>query len=212
MILWNVSRPELGLPGIARWLRAQDADIIALPEGYRIGSTSAAQWRREMPGYEIVELPADMLCLVRGTIAPQEPHPLPTDLNYALLRAEIRGRAVTLLQIDISASVFKSRRRALAELTALAHEHRHENLIVLGDFNTPRESVWLDPLRAEMAHAFEAAGRGTAETWPLPSPVLALDQIWTGPGLRTLHCIHGFSLRSDHRAVIADFAFAPAQD
>lgn len=212
VVLWNVGRPERGLQAIARWLRAQDADIIALPEGHRAGYTSMAQWRREMPGYEIVELRAEMLCLVRGKIAPEEIHPIPTDLNYALLRTEVRGHAVTLLQIDISASIFKSRRRALAELTALAHEHRHENLSVLGDFNTPRESVWLDPLRAEMAHAFETAGRGTAETWPMPLPVLALDQIWTGSGLRTLHCTQGNSFLSDHRAVVADFAFAPARD
>ena len=42
----------------------------------------------------------------------------------------------------------------------------------------------------------------------MPLPVLALDQIWTSRRLRAVHCAHGRSLRSDHRAVIADFDFA----
>lgn len=114
-----------------------------------------------------------------------------------------------LLQVDFRVLWIESRGPAFAELTEAVRPHLGRNLIVLGDFNTPRESVFFIPLRAEMTHAFEAAGRGLAETWPLPLPMLNLDQIWTNRGLRVRHCEHGYSFRSDHRAVIADFAFTP---
>ena len=97
--------------------------------------------------------------------------------------------------------------RLSPKLTAFATPHFGENFLILGDFNTPRESALLDPLRANLTHAFESAGDGLAETWPAFLPVLSLDQIWSSPGLRAVWCEHGHSLRSEHRAVIADFDF-----
>ena len=208
VVLWNVSRPERGLPAVARWLGAQDADIIALAEGHHRGKSTLARWQRELPGYEAVELNAEMTCLIRGKILSQEIHPSPTDVRHALLHCEVRGRPVTLLMVDFRVRWRESRGHAFAELAEISRPHLGGNLIVLGDFNTPRESVFFLPMRGEMKHAFEAAGRGIAETWPLPLPMLNLDQIWTSRALRAVHCEHGYSLRSDHRAVIADFDFA----
>lgn len=208
VVLWNVSRPTRGLPAVARWLRAQDADVIALAEGHRNGESSLDRWQHELPGYAVMELRAEMTCLVRGKIIRRAPRSA-TSLNYALLQAEIRGQPLTILQVDLHASIFRSRRRALDELAAVAHPLRGENLIVLGDFNTPRESALLDPLRADLTPAFEAAGCGLGDTWPMPLPVLCLDQIWSSRGLPAMFCRSAFSLRSDHRAVVADFRFAP---
>lgn len=88
VVLWNVSRPERGLPAIARWLRAQDADIIALAEGHCRGKSSLARWQRELPGYEAVELHAEMTCLIRGKVFSREVNPRSAKLRYALLHCE----------------------------------------------------------------------------------------------------------------------------
>lgn len=74
-----------------------------------------------------------------------------------------------------------------------------------GDFNTPRESSHFRQLRKPMTHAFETAGRGLADTWPVPIPVLSLDHIWTTPGLRVVQCRLGGGV-ADHRPVMADLA------
>ena len=208
VVLWNVDRPKSGLPAVARWLRAQNADIIALAEGHRRGFSAQARWQAEFPDYQVVEFPGEMTCLIRGKILAQESDMFVENSYCALLHVEIRGHPLTLMQVDITPKPLHSRQPAFTNLTALARPHFGENFILLGDFNTPRESALLAPLRADMSHAFEAAGRGFAETWPLPLPVLALDQIWTSRRLRAVHCEHGCSLRSDHRAVIADFDFA----
>ena len=208
VVHWNVSRPQRGLPAIARWLREQDADIIALAEGHGRMSSTLARWQAEFPGYQVMEFPGEMTCLVRGKILAQESHIFAANSYCALLHVEIRGHPFTLLQVDIDPKPTRSRRQALANLTALARPYFDGNFILLGDFNTPRESAHLDPLRLAMTNAFETAGRGLAETWPMPLPVLSLDQIWSSHHLRAVHCEHGLSLRSDHRAVVADFAFA----
>ena len=208
VVHWNVSRPARGLPAIAAWLRAQDADVITLAEGHSLRRSTLARWQAELPEYEVAEFAGEMTCLVRGRILAREDRVLTANSYCALIRAEVRGHPLTILQVDINAGQFRSRARAFAALTALAAPHFGENLIVLGDFNTPRESALLTPLRAEMAQSFESAGDGLAETWPMILPVLSLDQIWSSRSLRAVYCEHGHSLHSDHRAVLADFDFA----
>ena len=208
VVHWNVSRPALGLPSIARWLRAQDADVITLAEGHSRRRSTLARWQAELPEYSAIELPGEMTCLVRGRILAQEDHVLAAKSYCTLIHAEVRGHPLTILQADIYGSPFRSRTSAFTSLGALALYHSRENLLVLGDFNTPRESALLWPLRAHLQHAFESAGDGLAETWPTLLPVLSLDQIWSGSSLHAVHCEHGHSLHSDHRAVIADFDFA----
>ena len=208
VVHWNVDRPVGRLAGDARWLRAQDADIIALAEGHqRRKPATLARWQAEFPGYAAAEFDGEMTCLIRGKILAQESRQFAANSYCALLQTEIRGRPVTVLQVDITPRPTQSRRRAWANLLVRARPHFGENFILLGDFNTPRESRLLAPLRADMTNAFEAAGSGLAETWPWPLPVLSLDQIWSGRRLRAVHCTHGRSLRSDHRAVVADFDF-----
>ena len=209
VVHWNVSRPARGLPAIAAWLRAQDADVITLAEGHSLRRSTLARWQAELPEYEATEFIGEMTFLIRGHILAREDRVLTANSYCALIRAEVRGQPLTILQVDINAGQFRSRTRAFAKLTALAAPHFGENLIVLGDFNTPRESALLDPLRAAMKQAFESAGNGLAETWPMPLPVLSLDQIWSSRSLCAVSCQHGHSLRSDHRAVTADFDFVP---
>ena len=209
VVHWNVSRPARGLPAIARWLRAQDADVITLAEGHSLRRSTLARWQAELPEYEAAEFFGEMTFLIRGHIVSREDRVLTANSYCALIRAEVRGQPLTILQVDINAGQFRARARAFTNLATIAAPHFGENLLVLGDFNTPRESALLAPLRMEMNQAFECAGDGLAETWPMPLPVLSLDQIWSGRSLRAVHCEHGHSLRSDHRAVIADFDFVP---
>ena len=208
VVHWNVDRPRSRLAGDARWLREQDADIIALAEGHhRRKPSMLPRWQAEFPGYQAAELGGEMTCLIRGKVLAQESRQFAANSYLALLQVKIRGRPVTVLQVDITPRPTQSRRRSFAGLTVFARPHFAGNLVMLGDFNTPRESRLLEPLRVEMTNAFEAAGQGLAETWPWPVPVLSLDQIWSSRRLRAVRCFHGHSLRSDHRAVVADFDF-----
>jgi endonuclease/exonuclease/phosphatase (EEP) superfamily protein YafD len=115
-----------------------------------------------------------------------------------------KDRALTLLLVDFEIRLRENRSRAFAQLDELIAAHRDEPLIVMGDFNTPRESVHFDSWRREMREPFATAGHGFAETWPIPLPVLALDQMWLGGRWRAVHCELGWSLQSDHRAIITD--------
>jgi len=208
VVHWNVDRPDWRLAGDVRWLQAQNADVITLAERYPYGKNLRARWQAAFPDYQLAPTDEEMLCLVRGEILSVEDGLLPHASYGTRLRTRIRGRELTILQVDLQAHPLIDRRKPLGLLAEIVARHHADNLLVAGDFNTPLESVHFVPLRAQMTNAFEAIGRGCAATWPRV-PLLSLDQIWTNERLRPVRCTLHASWRSDHRAVVAEFDFAP---
>ena len=74
----------------------------------------------------------------------------------------------------------------------------HNNTIVLGDFNTPYESIYLKQLKKDFNHAFSKKGNGFKETWFYNLPLLCLDYIWVSKDLKILKSEKIFSSKSDH--------------
>jgi len=151
-----------------------------------------------------------MLCLIRGEVLDRRAGVLLPGSPYALYDARIKGHVMRILQVDIDARPVHPRRPPLTALVNLVSTLGDQPLILIGDFNTPRESVYLEPLHKSLQHAWLAAGTGCAETWPSFLPVLSLDQIWCGDGLSAVRCQHGVTFRSDHRPVLAELRFEPA--
>ena len=207
VVQWNVARPAGRLPAIAAQLRALDADVITVAEAFPAHGATYELWRAEFPGYEVRFAKGDLLCLVRGNFVQQEGGWLGLGSFYSGFEVVVKGRPLSILQVDLIATPWRSRREPLDRIAQLAVARADRPLIVLGDFNTPRDSEHLAPMRRCLANAWEVAGRGCAETWPMPFPVLSLDHVWIGGGLRALRCEHAVSVRSDHRAVIVDLAW-----
>jgi endonuclease/exonuclease/phosphatase (EEP) superfamily protein YafD len=203
---WNVARPDWRLDGCAKWLLAQDADVICLAETEPLEKPTLDRWRAAFPQYTLIESPVSLVCLVRGEVLGSEAGSLGPASTYALHRLRIRGRAVNVLQVDLIAKPTRSRRAAIEKLTEIAARQTDGNLIVAGDFNTPRESWHLQTLRETFVNAFEASGRGLAETWPSFAPALSLDQVWLGRAWQPLSCANGGTWRSDHRPVLVTAA------
>lgn len=164
----------------------------------------------------------DIVCLVEGKGAPDLPGMARRDLGGGLVvfaREEIRsarlldidgGRAgvvevgdLTLVIVDIYPNPLRSRAPAFAALERELAGLRGR-VIVLGDFNTPRDSVHFDAWRRQYVNAWEAAGAGFDATWPVPAPVLSIDQVWTnGP---VAACAAEGTWVSDHRRVVVSLA------
>lgn len=206
VVHWNVARPDVLLPRAAAWLRAQDADILCIAEAQPRVKRTLDRWRTEFPDYRLQPAAGEMICLVRGEVLLSGTGSLVPGSIYAMHRLQIRGRRVNVMQVDIDARPGNSRRAAIEKLVQFAQRETDGNLIIAGDFNLPRESAFLDPLRRDFRQCFEAAGRGLAETWPAPLLALSLDQAWAGRAWQPVGCRHGWSWISDHRPVVAEFA------
>src|SRR5436190_6196931 len=205
--LWNVSRPGWRLDRVVRELRARDSDVIALSEALPRHQNSVQRWQEAFPEYQAAYFErGDMLLLVRGTITGQKGGKLSPHSSYGGIHADVKGHAFGVVHVDLDASIGGDRSLPFPPLVDVLIDSFPDCMFVLGDFNTPRDSTHFDILRhAGWQHTFEASGRGYADTWPMPLPVLSLDQIWTR--LRPLRCTHGVTALSDHRPVFADVAW-----
>lgn len=204
---WNVSRPVGRFPALARRLREFDADILAIAEALPRSGQGAERWRETFSDYSVQFGPGNVLCLVRGEVTAHESGSLGPASYYSRLDVHVKGRDLRVLQVDISGVPAQSRREPLAKLAQLVESLRDRPLVILGDFNTPRHSVHFEALRKNLVNTFETAGLGSGETWPMPLPVLSLDQIWCSKNLVPVRNRHEITFRSDHRAVVTDLRF-----
>jgi len=96
-------------------------------------------------------------------------------------------------------------------------EKDNRPFLIAGDFNVPNHGVIYHLFAEKFTDAFAKRGRGygfsfpgfTRDPFTLFGPWLRLDQVWSGPQLRPLYCAAEPDRKSQHRAVVARFEFAP---
>lgn len=201
LVLWNVAKPGLRLPGVLERLRQTQADIIAVAEMQPKRADYLNRWTME--GYSLAPLPGNLLLMVRGEVLATRSGELNKIGVYNFVQVRVRGREQTILFVDLNAVPLSSRKSQFAALMPLLE--RRERLILVGDLNTPRDSFYFDAVRAGFKNSFECSGLGLPETWPMPLPVLSLDQVWFGEGITPKGCRLKRSLWSDHVMVVADY-------
>jgi vancomycin resistance protein VanJ len=203
---WNVARPVWRLDKILPQADLLHADFAVFGE-HRKGTQTPPQWAAHFAGRFVLPLARELLLVAPSEVKRIDGGSLGGVGGCQICRAVVNGREIFLLMVDFSPTLERSRSPAFDRLFQIIDAYSEKPLIVIGDFNTPADSVYFDRLRKRLTSAFDAAGHGYAATWPMPLPVLQLDHIWTNKHLRVLRCEHHTSLYSDHRAVTADITF-----
>jgi vancomycin resistance protein VanJ len=205
VLLWNVSP---SLTALADQISKSDADIVGLVEVYDRNNYKREFLIRKFPDYDVSNFRAGIGLMVRGRILSTSKFQLGPWGECRLFRVGLTQGPLNVLVVDFLSNPLKSRRESFQELQRLAASLDHDNLIIMGDFNTPPDSVWFDPLRSSFHSAFETAGRGLHVTWPIPLPLLPLDQIWVSRSIGVRRARLGWSFTSDHRTLTADLDLA----
>ena len=210
-LFWNVNRGLMGWPRIAAEVKRFDAPLIALVEAVGDVPQTADFWKRRFPDHEAIPLSGGFVVLVRGKLEARRGGLLGSGLDdfggrFRMLELSLQNKRLTLVLVDVRSSPLMSRRRPLEWLNTILQSAPDGPVIVMGDFNTPTDSVLLHPLRENYKNAFETAGHGLDSTWPVPCPVLALDQVWGNRHVIFHRCRLEWSWLSDHRPVVTDFS------
>lgn len=203
--VWNAAR---GLDSLEwRWEELGQADISAVVE---TGTFPAADWGRftaASPDHEWKRFDASTMLGVRGKILSHEA--LGVDGRFRCHRVLVtlpEHGELTVVVADVRSQPWISREQAMAGILRAAGDD--PRAIILGDFNTPPESVWFREWKDRgFTLANDGPRRGFRETWAFGLPLLTLDQIWLAPGWRSVGCtLHRGD--SDHARVVCNLEFS----
>lgn len=203
VVFWNVAHGFFGWNAIDWQIANADADVIGLCEANRRGRDDP-DWQRLYPDYEVSAGPSGLVLLTRGKILDEDYDYLGRRGWCKHLRIELQGRQLDIVLIDLKARPLYSRQDHFRKLNAVLDTLPERPALLMGDFNTPPDSVFFESIRRHYQNAFESSGSGHHATWPIPLPVLALDQIWASAAIEVHHCRLGWTWCSDHRPVIAE--------
>ncbi len=98
--------------------------------------------------------------------------------------------------VDVSANVKYFRKPMLKNV--FSSIQTDDKTIILGDFNTPFESLFFKNFKKNYLHAFTEKGNGFRETWFWNIPLLSLDHIWVSKDLEILKVDKISTTKSDH--------------
>jgi len=116
--------------------------------------------------------------------------------NYNSSVINFNTAGINFYAVDVTGSADVPRNWELTYVNQLIK--KTNNTVVLGDFNVPFESKFLNPLKNNFYHAFNKKGNGFRETWFYNLPVLSLDHIWVSKDLKILKTQKLFTTKSDH--------------
>src|SRR5687767_1812705 len=206
MMFWNVGHPKMRMETIIDHVDSFGTDFIALTETGTLTEQRRAQWTTRFSKKHIEFLESGMLVISNGPVRVKDHGTLNSAGDFSLIEARLNNQVFDILLVDLDAHPDKSRAPAFERINALIEANADRPLLVMGDFNTPLNSKNFAGIRAKLKHAFETAGEGLSETWPVPVPVLGLDHIWYSPKIRVGRCQHRWTLVSDHLALEAEVA------
>ncbi len=208
IVFWNAARLKSGWSPVAGQIAEWSSPLMGFVEAGSDGPEDRARWQQEYPHHRPIFFGNDMVLLTQAKLLETSSGQLARGCYYGLARLEWHEQQFTAILVDIHSSPFYSREPALTALADLANSITTEPVVIMGDFNTPADSVCFHDLRAGFQNAFESAGRGHSATWPTPCPVLAIDHVWTNRRFAVNLCRHARSAQSDHFGVIAELSFS----
>ncbi|MEK7270679.1 MAG: endonuclease/exonuclease/phosphatase family protein [Planctomycetota bacterium] len=209
---WNVSYPEEHWPVVAAKIRTLSPDFASIAELWKEDPVPDAFWREQLPGYSLQPTQGRFTLATKWPVEKSVLEPLGGRNVAKRYLLDVRGRRLWIILVDFASDPLVSRRASFESLRGLLAPLDRDPVLLMGDFNTPADSAFLDPFRARYRNAFETAGRGCTATWPMPFPVLSIDQIWANRAFIARRCEHGASILSDHRWVFAEFSLPAAPE
>jgi endonuclease/exonuclease/phosphatase family metal-dependent hydrolase len=204
MLFWNVARGGEGLEPIAAVIRDSAAHVVGLVEARKRDTGFEARFRELLPEYTVYDLAGGLMLLTRGDVVAVRYLRLGKGSRAAVVDLALDLQPVVLILVDLEADPFSGRKELLRQVGEYTRLDPERPRILMGDFNTPIDSVWFDEIRRSFVHAFEAAGTGFLATWPRQLPLLTIDHVWVSRDVELRCARKSFHRSSDHAMISVD--------
>jgi len=202
VIHWNIAHAPFGMDPVLETLSADRPEIVLLSECPDPGRPATLAERLFDNG--AVHYASGMSLISTWQIVETHDVDLPRARGW-WARLANPGRVLDVLAVDLKSDPRRSRRAQLEGITEWVGRHDERiPLLVLGDFNTPRDSSHFEPLRGQLYHGYERRGRGWPYTWPVPVPLWSIDHAWCSRRIRLWNYRLRYNRYSDHARQILD--------
>jgi endonuclease/exonuclease/phosphatase family metal-dependent hydrolase len=206
VMFWNVAR-QSNLEPALQLIRQTRPQILGLAELTGSPRERSNTLKQQLPGYDVSILGSNLYLLIQGTSGITETLEMGGSSVARRIPVHLQGHDLDIVIVDIDSHLARPRRPAIQQLAEFARPRQAKPVLIMGDFNLPADSVHFRFLQESFRQLFASAGQGSAPTWPVPVPVLELDQIWISDGLKPVSCRHLWSWASDHRPVLGTVEF-----
>lgn len=203
VIFWNTAnRRNIHVEILSENIKTINPDIISLVEAENASEEDLITLTIEFPDYEFQILEGDMLIGVKGKIKNviYTNQPYNYDINF--VEAQLQNTTVWIAITDTFQSPTMDKRHTLGTVLQLVSEKNAD--LIVGDFNTPYESVHFNDYKTNYT-SFHDYGQGFSATWPFGIPLLELDQIYVSKRFAPLLLQKKYYDVSDHAMLIGYF-------
>lgn len=199
ILFWNIGHLKALPTQLDQLIARHEPDLFVLAEAEKLNEASRADWRQRFPAYQTIALRGGLLAFVKGQVRVEESIQLPNRSNAHRLRVEFAGGSGVwhLIVADLGPWPLTPRLERTERIRQLAG--REPRTLVVGDFNTPYDSVAFDSWRYQWFHGLSQSARTPgAATWPIGLPLLSIDHVWLSKGSVATAGLEGnrFGIRS----------------
>jgi len=231
VMTYNINYGSRGAAQIIKVVRAARPDVLCLQEtrAYQKWPDPVPELQRLLPDWHMAR-GSEVTTLSRFPIVAQRTHAMPIKTGRVILETQIavKKRRFSVFNVHMStassgANYAESRLRQMfglpiyASSTADIRRRQTKILmsvtskvsgsqIVMGDFNNPPRGLVYRELTGRFHDAFHAAGWGWGYTFRADLPVLRIDYIFLGPGIRASRSFVPAMSASDHRPLVAEIS------
>ncbi len=207
---WNVARGVRGWDAVLDELQQINADVFGLVEVAPLDDTVRQLLQSRFPDFEIAAFPNGMAILSRYPISSQRARRHELVAHFGVADISVGDEEWRFVVADIDSNPLLFRRESLEALNKIAMEEPIRPTVVMGDLNTPIDSVFFQRYRKHLTNTIEEGGQGLHCTWPVPCPVMAIDHMWANNRWQVKHSELGWTWISDHRPIVSTLRLLPS--
>ncbi|MCD2260651.1 endonuclease/exonuclease/phosphatase family protein [Psychroserpens luteolus] len=203
ILFWNLAkRKQLSVSYLSKQVNTYQPEILAFVEAPHTTLKNLDSLKKVLPNYNFMPLKGAMLIAAKHDIELLEFSILEDAYKINLLEINTKDSKLKLIITDLTANILVNKKNPLAFVSNFAKTNNVD--LVVGDFNTPYESVFFETYKNDFT-SFHEYTNGFTATWPLGIPLFELDHIWLANRHSPQSLIKYYSDASDHALLISEF-------
>ncbi len=208
LLFWNINKQkDYNIKVLKEILEGNRINALFFVEAIHKNNEFNKVFQNDLKEYNIQYLKGNMMVASKGPIKPIWYYEKNNILRFNHIKVKIDSTIFNIGLVDILNNfnkIPKSLNKKEAFNTIITYAEENHLDIVLGDFNTPYESVHFDKFQNNYNSAREFQ-IGFTGTWPSILPLFEIDQIWISKEREILKTEKYYFDNSDHAMLITYF-------